>query len=91
MPNSSNRTILKEHHVNEIRQQFYELNALLFKNYQSYLDVNPDTGDVEFKIEEFMKEQEKNNKHLIPFYERLFHNENYQPPTKGDDEQFAQK
>jgi hypothetical protein len=38
-----------------------------------------------------MKEQEKNNKHLIPFYERLFHNDNYKPPTKGDDEKFDQK
>ena len=44
-----------ERHVEDIRYKFYSTNAQLFRNYQSYLDVNPDSGEVGFKIEEFMK------------------------------------
>ena len=48
-----------------------------------YLDVNPDSGDAEFKIEEFMKNiQSDKKKDLIRFYSKLFFNENYKPPTK---------
>ena len=73
--------MLRQDHVDEIRKQFFFANAMLFKGYQTYMEVNKDSGDVEFNTEEFMKIESEKKRDFLRFYENLFKNENYREPV----------
>ena len=50
---------LNDQQILEIREKFYDTNAELFRNYHSHLALNPENGNVEFNIEEYIEEEEK--------------------------------
>lgn len=50
---------LTDQQILEIREKFYDTNAELFRNYHSYLSPNPENGNPEFNIEEYIEEESK--------------------------------
>ena len=51
------------------------------------MDVNPDSGDVEFNTGEFMTNEYEKRKDYMKFYQNLFFNENYREPTTNTNDE----
>ena len=77
--------VLSVKEIEKIRKKFYESNVKLFFNYYNYIKDDGNQG-LTLDIQSFMKEPMFISDYPY-FYQDLFYNEYYEPPTQGEQDE----